>query len=240
MIKGKKILITGGAKRIGREFALAAAKEHAYVIIHHGHSPEQAQQTADEVREMGGQAEIIQADFSKPAEAINKFEEIFSEPDQIFALINNAAIFKPVKFNSTSLDDWDQHLRVNLTMPFLLSQMFARTVNEGPGKIINILDWRALRPGIDHFPYTISKSAMVGLTKSLASSLAPTIQVNGIALGAILPPADGNESSDIIAKVPAQRWSTMKELQDTFLFLLNGPQYITGEIIHLDGGRHLV
>lgn len=240
MIKGKKILITGGAKRIGREFALAAAKEHAYVIIHHGHSPEQAQQTADEVREMGGQAEIIQADFSKPAEAINKFEEIFSEPDQIFALINNAAIFKPVKFNSTSLDDWDQHLRVNLTMPFLLSQMFARTVNEGPGKIINILDWRALRPGIDHFPYTISKTAMVGLTKSLASSLAPTIQVNGIALGAILPPADGNESSDIIAKVPARRWSTMKELQDTFLFLLNGPQYITGEIIHLDGGRHLV
>lgn len=240
MVKGKKILITGGAKRIGREFALAAAKEHAYVIIHHGHSPEQAQQTADEVREMGGQAEIIQADFSKPAEAINKFEEIFSEPDQIFALINNAAIFKPVKFNSTSLDDWDQHLRVNLTMPFLLSQMFARTVNEGPGKIINILDWRALRPGIDHFPYTISKTAMVGLTKSLASSLAPTIQVNGIALGAILPPADGNESSDIIAKVPARRWSTMKELQDTFLFLLNGPQYITGEIIHLDGGRHLV
>jgi pteridine reductase len=240
MIEGKKILITGGAKRIGREFALAAARQHAHVIIHHGHSPEQAQQTADEVRKMGGQADIIQADFSNPTEAVEKFEKIFSEPDRIFALVNNAAIFKPIKFTGTSLDDWEQHLRINLTMPFLLSQMFARSRNQEPGKIINILDWRALRPGIDHFPYTISKSAMVGLTKSLASSLAPIIQVNGIALGAILPPADGNKSSDIIAKVPAQRWSTMKELQDTFLFLLNGPQYITGEIIHLDGGRHLV
>ena len=240
MITDKKILITGGARRIGREFAYAAARQHAHVIIHHGHSPEEALETANEVKKLGGKAEIIQADFSNPTEAVKKFEILFSVPDQIYALVNNAAIFKPVKFTATSIDDWDKHLQVNLTMPFLLSQMFAKSIIKGPGKIINILDWRALRPGVDHFPYTISKSAMVGLTKSLAYVLAPMIQVNGIALGAILPPADGNQSNDIIAQVPARRWSTMKELQDTLLFLLNGPQYITGEIIHLDGGRHLV
>jgi NAD(P)-dependent dehydrogenase (short-subunit alcohol dehydrogenase family) len=240
MLSGKKILITGAARRIGREFALAAARQHAHIIIHHGHSPEQAIQTADEVRSLGGEADIIQADFSQPEQAKERFKHLFSRPDQVFALINSAAIFKPVKFPNTTIQDWEEHLHVNLTMPFLLSQLFAKSIKNTEGKIINILDWRALRPGIDHFPYTISKSALVGLTKSLAYSLAPTIQVNGIALGAILPPADGNESSDIIANVPAQRWSTMKELTDTFLFLLNGPGYITGEIIHLDGGRHLV
>ena len=240
MIEGKKILITGAARRIGREFALAAARHHAHVIIHHGHSPDKALQTAKEVRALGGQAEIIHADFSNPEAAIEKFKPLFLDSDPIFALVNNAAIFKPVKFMDTSLPNWEEHMRINLTMPFLLSRLFAESIENGAGRIINILDWRALRPGIDHFPYTISKSGLVGLTKSLANTLAPAIQVNGIALGAILPPADGNQSNDIIAKVPARRWSTMKELTDTLLFLLNGPEYITGEIIHLDGGRHLV
>lgn len=240
MLDGKKIIITGAARRIGREFALAAARQHAHVIIHHAHSPDLAEKTAQEVRSVGGKAAIIQADFDQPVQAKEKFSDLLSEPDQVFALVNNAAIFKPVKFHDSTLENWEEHLRVNLTMPFLLSQMFAQSIKNTTGKIINILDWRALRPGIDHFPYTISKTALVGLTKSLAYSLAPSIQVNGIALGAILPPADGNESSDIISKVPARRWSTMKELTDTLLFLLTGPEYITGEIIHLDGGRHLV
>ena len=240
MLKKKRILITGAARRIGREFALAIARQHANVIIHHGHSTEEAQATAEEIRQIGSHADIIQADFSNPEKAIELFEAFFSNGDKIDAIVNNAAIFEPIKFKDTSLEDWEKHIKVNLTMPFLLSQLFARSIKNGNGKIINILDWRALRPGIDHFPYTISKTALAGMTRSLAYALAPTIQVNGIALGAILPPADGNQSNDIITQVPAKRWSTIKELTDTLLFLLNGPDYITGEIIHLDGGRHLV
>jgi len=242
MIKHKKILITGGARRIGREFALAVARQHAHVFIHHAHSRLEAEKLSREIDQLGGKAEIIQADFSEPEIAIKKFDHIFAKPDDIFALVNNAAIFKSLKFSDTSLENWNKHLKVNLTMPFLLCQKFANTITTGigNGKIINILDWRALRPGRDHFPYTISKTALAGLTKSLAYSLAPKVQVNGIALGAILPPSDGNQSNDIIAQVPAKRWANMRELTDTLLFLLNGPEYITGEIIHLDGGRHLV
>ena len=125
-------------------------------------------------------------------------------------------------------------------MPFLLSQIFAKNNNAKGRKIINILDWRALRPGYDHFPYTISKAALASLTKSMALSLAPNIQVNGLALGAILPPSDGGDESGIINQVPAGRWAAMDELIQAFLFLLTGPEYITGEIIHVDGGRHLV
>ena len=103
-----------------------------------------------------------------------------------------------------------------------------------------MLDWRALRPGKDHFPYTISKSALAAMTSSMALSLAPGIIVNGIALGAILPPGDEGFSSALIKNVPMQRWAKLEELEELIVWLLSAPAYITGEIIHLDGGRHLV
>jgi len=130
---------------------------------------------------------------------------------------------------------------INLTTPFLLSQAFARALEPGKeGRIVNILDWRALRPGPDHLPYTISKAGLVALTRSLAQALAPEISVNGIALGAILPPSDGGAGDEILKNVPAGRWAELEEVQKTLSFLLSGPSYITGEIIHVDGGRHLV
>jgi len=238
-LKNKTILITGGARRIGRELALAVAREGGNIILHHNSSADEARNTADEIKDMGGFAEIIQADFSDPKSAIENFSQVFTAEKNLYALINNASIFQSLKFRNTPLKDWDNHFAINLTVPFLLSQAFAEK-NQGGGKIINMLDWRALRPGYDHFPYTITKAALASMTKSMALSLAPDIQVNALALGAILPPADGGEESSIINQVPAGRWANMEELIKAFLFLLQGPEYITGEIIHLDGGRHLV
>ena len=130
-------------------------------------------------------------------------------------------------------------MAINLTAPFLLSQAFAKQASDG-ARIVNILDWRALRPGADHFPYTISKSALAAMTKSLAVALAPNITVNGLALGAILSLAGGNVNPEITKSIPAKRWGKANEVEDALLFLLIGPAYITGEIIHVDGGRHLV
>ena len=239
-LEGKKVIITGSARRIGRELALASARAGASVIIHHNQSQKEAEQTANDISKLGRKAEIIRTDFSEPQKSRNIFNEVFQKNKNIFALVNNAAIFKPINFADTSLDDWRINMDINLTMPFLLSQLFASSIGKQKARIINILDWRALRPGYDHFPYTISKSALAALTQTLALSLAPNIQVNGIALGAILPPVDGAEEKGIISKVPAGRWASKAELSDAYLFLLQGPEYITGEIIHLDGGRHLV
>jgi NAD(P)-dependent dehydrogenase (short-subunit alcohol dehydrogenase family) len=238
-IKGKKVLITGGAKRIGRQLALAAAKAGADVIIHYGRSQSAAEELAAQIKQMDCDAEIVQADFADPENAIHKLEQVFTAND-IFTLVNNASIFEPIKFADTSLKSWHTHMDVNLTVPFLLSQAFSKSLGKRPGRIINLLDWRALRPGIDHFPYTISKAALASMTESLARILAPNIQVNGLALGAILPPTDGNSSDGIIKDVPVGRWAQMDELVEAFMFLLTGPEYVTGEIIHLDGGRHLV
>ncbi len=130
-------------------------------------------------------------------------------------------------------------MQINLTAPFLLSQAFAKQAQEG-ARIVNIVDWRALRPGADHFPYTISKAALASLTKSLAVALSPKITVNALALGAILPPSDRNKNPDIIKNVLLKRWANENEVEEALLFLLTCPAYITGEIIHVDGGRHLV
>jgi pteridine reductase len=239
-LHGKRVIITGAARRLGRQFALVCARAGASVVIHHGHSAQEADQLVLEIRQMGGSAATFQADFSDPQSSAAAFEELLASKSNWYALVNNAAIFAPLKFMDTSLEAWNNHIAVNLTVPFLLNQAFARRLGQEPGRIVNILDWRALRPGKDHFPYTISKSALAAMTSALANILAPNIQVNGLALGAILPPSDGSASDAIIRPVPAGRWAKIEEVEEALMFLLTGPDYITGEIIHLDGGRHLV
>jgi NAD(P)-dependent dehydrogenase (short-subunit alcohol dehydrogenase family) len=237
-LKGRTILITGAARRVGRILALACGRAGANVIIHHGHSPVEAESLREEIASLGPQAWVLAGDLFHPDE-VSRLLSRANELPPLYALINSAAIFEPLSFHNTTLEDWNRHLAINLTAPFLLSQAFAKQVKEG--RIVNILDWRALRPGADHFPYTVTKAALAAMTKSLAVTLAPHITVNGLALGAILPPADDPTASErVIANVPAKRWSETKEVEDALLFLLDGPAYITGEIIHLDGGRHLV
>jgi pteridine reductase len=238
LLNGKTILVTGGAKRVGKIFALACARAGADVVIHHGHSAEEAETARQEIVGLGRQAWVVEADLSDPAQAENLIP-LANESTTIHGLVNSAAIFESLSLETTSIGDWQKHLQINLTAPFLLSQAFAKQAPEG-ARIVNILDWRALRPGADHFPYTISKAALAAMTRSLAVALAAKIVVNGLALGAILPPSDGKANQDIIKNVPAGRWAEQEEVQQALLFALTCPSYITGEIIHVDGGRHLV
>ena len=110
------------------------------------------------------------------------------------------------------------------------------------GRIVNMIDWRALRPGRDHFAYTIAKSGLAALTQSAARNLAPKVQVNGLLPGAILPHkgASQDKVDSLTKQIPMGRWGTLEEVVEAVIFLLDGPGYITGELMHLDGGRHLV
>jgi len=238
-LKGKTILITGSARRIGRILALTVAKAGGDVIIHHSNSPDEAEGTKQEILALGQKATIIQADFSDP-ESIKEFiSEVFSSQN-LDGLVNNASVFSNLSWVDTQITQWNNHLSINLTAPFLLSQAFGKNISKNvDGRIVNILDWRAIHPGADHLPYTISKAGLAALTKSLALALAPNITVNGIAFGAVMPPSDGGSAENILSSVPLSRWAEITEVEETLLFLLAGPKYITGEIIHLDGGRHL-
>jgi pteridine reductase len=237
-LNGKTILITGAARRLGRLFALACARAGANLVIHHGHSDSDAENLREQITGMGRQAWVIKADLSDSGHARELIPQI-NESTPLHALVNSAAIFESLSLETTSIKDWERHIAVNQTAPFLLSQAFAKQA-PADARIVNILDWRALRPGADHFPYTVSKAALAALTKSLAVALAPGIMVNGLALGAVLPPADRNVNPEITRSIPAKRWSKENEVEEALLFLLSGPAYITGEILHVDGGRHLV
>lgn len=239
-LDGKTVLITGAAKRVGRSLALAAARAGANVIVHYGNSVEDAESLALEIQRLDRQALLIQADLSKPEQAAGLVRRAL-EYGPLYALVNNASIFEALDWQSATLESWNRHLTVNLTAPFLLSQAFARGLAPGAqGRIVNLLDWRALRPGADHLPYTISKAALAALTRSLAQALAPQVTVNGLALGAILPPSDGGASDELMRSIPAGRWARLEEVEQALLFFLTGPDYVTGEILHIDGGRHLV
>ena len=239
-LNGKTILITGGALRIGRSLALAIARAGGDVVLHYGKSQKEAEGLRSEIEAEGRKAFILQADLEDPTQVAGLISRAW-EHAPLFALVNNASVFEPNGWEDTSLEQWNQAMMVNLTTPFLLSQAFARSVEpEGIGRIINLLDWRALRPGPDHLPYTISNSALAALTRSLAVAMAPRITVNALALGAILAPSNGAPPKVNLEQIPAHRWANLEEVGQTLIFLLEGPAYITGEIIHVDGGRHLV
>ncbi len=239
-LKGKRILITGAAVRVGRAMALAVAQAGADVIVHYSGSQKDAKSLKAEVEALGVKGHLLQADLSKRAAAARLIQRA-TKIGPLYALVNSAAIFDKVDLETTTAEVWQRHLDINLTAPFLISQAFWNHAKKSrsASRIVNILDWRALRPGTDHLPYTISKAALAALTQSLAIAMAPKVTVNGIAFGAILPPK-GGAAKGILGAVPAGRWAHLDEVGRTLLFLLTGPDYITGEIIHLDGGRHLV
>jgi pteridine reductase len=239
-LHGQSALVTGAGRRLGRAFAEALASCGANVAVHYGSSAIGAEETVKVALSHGVRAVAIQADLSRVDQTSGLLEQAVEALGEVTLLINNASIFESLELMETTLEAWQNHLAINLTAPFLLSQSFGRHRTGRPGVIINLLDWRALRPGSDHFPYTISKSGLAAMTRSLAQALAPNIRVNGLALGAILPPPGMDSFSEsVIESVPLNRWGTVEEAVEALLFLIAGPDFITGEILHLDGGRQL-
>ena len=237
-LSGHAALVTGAGHRLGRAFAEGIAARGGAVVVHYGRSRAEADQAVQAIQAGGGRAIALQADLDHSEQVGALLPAAVEALGDIDLLVNNAALFEAVELAEVTPEVWDHHFQVNLTAPLLLCQAFARHRAGRPGAIVNILDWRALRPGADHLPYTISKAGLEALTRSLALGLAPAIRVNGLALGAILPPADGADGNPI-ARVPLGRWGKVEEAVDSLIFLLAGPDYITGEVLVLDGGRLL-
>ncbi|MGD8812887.1 MAG: SDR family oxidoreductase [Anaerolineales bacterium] len=239
-LQGHIALVTGGGRRLGRVFAEALASHGASLAVHFGTSAKGAEEVVNQAHTQGVEAVALQADLRRADQAADLMGRAEASLGRVDLLINNASIFEPLTIHETTHEAWERHMAINLTAPFLLAQAFARQLGDEPGVIINLLDWRALRPGADHFPYTISKAGLAALTRSLAVALAPNIRVNGLALGAILLPSHGEvDPNAALRGMPIARWATLEETVQAMLFLLAGPDYITGEILHLDGGRHL-
>ena len=239
-LTGQTAIITGSARRLGNSITKKIAALGGNVILHYNKSQNDGQELLDTIHSYGINGWMFKADLKNDYELKNFVNQAFSVAP-VTILINNASIFSNTGFHETTSDIWNDHIQVNLTAPFLLSKSFAENVPPGmSGKIINVVDWRALRPGKDHFSYSISKSALAAFTKGLALELAPEISVNAIALGAILPPENEPPNPAIVDKVPLRRWANLQELDNIIEYLVTISPALTGQIIHLDGGRQLI
>ncbi len=241
-LTSRTALVTGGARRIGRTLALALASEGARVVVHYHNSRHAAEKTASLIRDHGGECHILAVDLAdvKQVEGLMLMaaEALGGNVD---ILVNNAAVFGPGEAVSTEQVAWDHFQAVNLRAPFILAREMARQLPvHQAGDIINLNDACALRPGADHFPYTISKVGLHGLTRSLALSLAPAIRVNELMLGAILSPDHGGQGYEQVAKddIPTGQFDTPREVGSALLFLLGNPS-LTGQSLCIDGGRNL-
>ena len=242
-LQGKTAVVTGGAIRVGRALVLALAEVGCHVFIHYGRSAGPAILTKEDAEAWGVKAAIFSANLAKVDAAKQVMETAVSTFGHIDILINSAAIF-PEKDTFTGTDPvlWDQIMNINLRAPFLLSQAFAAQLPaETPGKIINILDARLRHPATDHFVYRFAKGSLAQMTEMLALELAPHITVNGVALGAILPPPGKDASHlDAIAqkRVPLRRAGSAEIVAENVLHLLR-QDFLTGVIIPIDGGEFL-
>ena len=238
----KVSLVTGAGRRIGRALALALGDTDCRVAVHYNRSEQDANETASLIKAMGKEAITVKADLEDPTQVEDLAVQVNEQLGPIEIIVNNASVFDKVGLKEVSAEELDRHFAINVRAPFLLAKSMNEQLATGsPGKIINLNDWRKARP--TRFAYGVTKSALSGLTRTLALSMAPNVQVNEIALGAILPPSDipiDRPRDEITIKLgPADRMGSLNEVADAMMMLIKN-DFITGETINVDGGRHII
>jgi NAD(P)-dependent dehydrogenase (short-subunit alcohol dehydrogenase family) len=238
-LHGKTALVTGAAKRIGREIALALAGAGINVAVHFRQSAKQAEELRAELASNGVTAWLVEADFSDIAATQRLIPEVIEKAGSLDILVNSASMFLPSTIQDMDFAGLMQHIQVNAWAPFVLSREFARL--SGRGKIINMLDTRIVGEDQSHVAYVLSKKVFALLMKMVAVEFAPRITVNGVAPGLILPPAGKDESylDDLAHTIPLNRHGEPADIADAVLYLLKS-NFVTGQVIFVDGGRHLM
>ena len=233
-------LITGGAARIGAQIVKTLHHNQFNIIIHCNQSKDKAQLLCDELNSIrANSVEIVSGNLNN----IDELDSLVSSIKSIDLLVNNASVFYPKSVEDSEIKDWDDVININLKAPFFLSKGLSKTLSKNDGSIINIIDIHSERPLKKHAIYNISKAGLKMLTQTLAKELAPRIRVNGVSPGSILWPQDSAEISEddknlMLERIALHRQGSPQDIADTVLFLANS-NYITGQIINIDGGRTL-
>jgi pteridine reductase len=241
-IAGKVALVTGAGVRVGRAIAVGLAARGMRLLVHYHTSAGSAEEVVAEIVARGGEALAVRADLRDTGALPGLIQRGLDAWGSVDVLVNSASIFRRGAILDTTEALWDDHLAINLKAPFFLCQAFARALREGQrGHIINIADWRAVRPGTQYIAYTLAKAALVAMTESLAQALGPAVQVNAIAPGAILPPPgdDGSYFRQLADRLPLRHVGEPEEIIKAVLYLLDS-DFVTGELLFVTGGEHLL
>ena len=237
------VLITGAAKRIGRCIARRMHAQGFSIAIHHRSSTPEAEQLRQELENIRtDSALILQAELGEFDRLPEMIANTIGRFGRLDALVNNASGFFPTPIGATKDSDWQKLFAANAWAPFFLSQAATPHLQASKGCIVNIVDIYAERALKEHTVYCMAKAALAMMTQSLAKELAPNVRVNGIAPGAIMWPDAVKSDADkniILANTALQRAGKPDEISEVVRWLIEDASYCTGEIIRVDGGRHL-
>lgn len=241
-MEGRVALVTGGARRIGASLVRGLHGQGASVMIHCKGSVADARELADELNHIRrDSAEVTVADITEPTSPATLIAAVTGRFGGLDVLINNASTFYPTPLGTVEESHWRDLMGTNLKAPLFLAQAAADSLRRSGGCIINMIDIHARRPMPDHPVYTAAKAGLAGLTLSLARDMGPDVRVNGIAPGAILWPEAGVDDEGrekILAQTSLGRAGSPDDIVQCALYLV-GAEYVTGQIIAVDGGRSI-
>ena len=234
----KTALVTGAAKRLGSQIALTLAEEGVRVIVHYRNSRDQAEALVDRLKQRAGRAWALQADLVDEEQTVALIDSARAQAGPIDFLINNASVFEAETLWQTTAQSLQKNMQIHAYAPLELARQFAK--QKRPGQIVNILDSRVHDYDRDHVAYHLSKRTLQSLTRMLAVELAPTVVVNAVAPGLILPPE--GEDADHLERLahtnPMNCWGHPRDVADAVCFLLQ-TRFTTGQTLYVDGGRNL-
>lgn len=235
----RRALVTGGAVRVGRAIALALGRAGWDVAVHFHTSDEAAERTVAELRSTGRQAASLRADLSQPEQIRSLFERLREAHgwSELGLLVNNAAVFPRGRPEEVTPEAWDRAFAVNLRAPFFCA-VEARRLMAGGASIVNIADVAAFQAWPSHVPYAATKAGLVSLTRGLARAWAPAVRVNAVAPGTVLLP-EGEEEDEAAARTALGRVGSPEDVARAVLYLAEAA-YVTGEVVRVDGGGHLL
>jgi NAD(P)-dependent dehydrogenase (short-subunit alcohol dehydrogenase family) len=237
-LKGKTALVTGGAKRIGRAVSLALAKDGVRVVLHYNTSEGEAESALALIRERGPEGLSVRADLKNPSEAEELLPRVTEQAGPVDILVNNASIFPENRITDFTMAELDENVRINALAPLLISRSFAKQGRSGA--IVNLLDTRITSYDAHHAAYHLSKRMLYEMTRMTAVEFAPAVRVNAVAPGVILPLPGKDDSylEGLRRTNPLNRIGTVEGVAEAVLFLLES-DFITGQVVFVDGGRHL-
>ena len=241
-LAGKTALVTGGAVRVGRAIALALGAAGCDVAIGYRTSGAAARATVADLRRLGVRAVALRADLADPVAARGLVRRAAQALGRLDLLVNSAALFARTPLASVTPAQFDRLMAVNLRGAFFCAQAAARHMGRRGGRIVNIADVGATRPWPAYIPYNITKAGLLMLTRGLAAALAPRVQVNAVGPGVVmLPegfPADAGRR--LAARIPMRRHGRPEDVAAAVRFFATCPDYITGQILYVDGGATAV
>ncbi len=239
---GKRALITGGARRLGREIGLALARRGTDIAVHYNTSEAPANALCRELETEGIRAFPVGGNLSQEAAVDSLFETAWETLGRIDFLINNASIFPPGRLDQLRFPELLSNIQVNAWAPFLLTRALERRLRKAgaQGSVVNLLDTRLVGADLAHSAYHLSKSMLAELTTMMALEFAPLLQINGVAPGAVLPPEELDETylESLTASLPLKRRGYPSDIAEAVVYLLSS-SFVTGQVLFVDGGRHI-